>query len=745
MSEELRFSTDAGLIDRLGRELVGRQETALIELVKNSFDADAREVTVTLEHDALVIEDDGTGMTRDELIGGFLRLASTLKVSEPRSRRYGRQRAGRKGIGRFSTQRLGKSLRLQTWVNESDPGLELSVDWVKFESGRDLDQVPVYLGQVPAAKPGTNIRIEGLRDPWSDAQIRRCWRGLLALQQPFPVAPVELRPKLDPGFKVSFVRDGGLFSDPELVADFQTEILAHHHAMVELRVDSEGVAEWRISQNRFGPDRSWAQIHHLHRDESSPPPYQSLRSVAMKAHYFILAPELLPTLLYSRVRDALREEGGIRLYRNGFRVVPYGEPGNDWLRLDQIYAQRGMVLAPIANRNFFGVIEVHDPEGLQFEEHTSREGVIETDAFRELTGLATAVLVTAINRINEDRGRKTSAGGATQRKTEDVMSKLREAARAAREGGNADKPRMGSGDGGAEGSTGQSTDPEVGSAGLTTSFDTAGTATLLEESIGLLEQQQAELADEAALLRLLATLGLTTSEFSHETGMTFEAVRMDFQAVFEQALSSRVGDEEFANQAERANAMLSRLDALTSYLNELASARSVRQLAPVSVSRSIEDFERGVKKLAEKAGIVMEIDTPAYDPLFTKPMHAAEIASVLLNLFSNSLKALRRTEGVRRILVRASREDEGAVVMHFSDTGDGIPEENREKVFDLFFTTRIAAPPSANNAEQFSGTGLGLWIVHQIISKVGGDIEVTSPSKDFSTCFEVRLPAEEEE
>lgn len=55
MSEELRFTTDAGLINRLGRELVGRQETALIELVKNSYDADAQNVTVTLERHALVI------------------------------------------------------------------------------------------------------------------------------------------------------------------------------------------------------------------------------------------------------------------------------------------------------------------------------------------------------------------------------------------------------------------------------------------------------------------------------------------------------------------------------------------------------------------------------------------------------------------------------------------------------------------------------------------------------------------
>jgi signal transduction histidine kinase len=745
MIEELRFSSDAGLIDRLGRELVGRQETALIELVKNSYDADAREVSVTLERDALVIEDDGTGMTRDELIAGFLRLASTLKVVEPKSRLYGRQRAGRKGIGRFSTQRLGELLRLRTWVNDHDPGVELMVDWRKFESGRNLDEVTVSLSEEPAAKPGTIIRIEGLRDEWSDAQIRRCWRGLMALQQPFPVAPIEHRPNADPGFKVSFIRNGDLFNDPELVVDFESEILTHHHAMIEFRVGDSGVAEWRISQNRFGPDRSWSRIHHLHRDSNSPPSYEALRNIAMKAHYFILSPDLLPSLVYSRVRDALREEGGIRLYRNGFRVVPYGEPGDDWLRLEQIYAQRGVALAPIARRNFFGVIEVHDPEGEQFEEHTSREGLIETYAFSELTGLATAVLLSAVNRIAEDRGRKISAGGSTQRKAAENLDKLRNAARAAREAEDEARTRAaGQGDGNAQAQLGGNSNSATDGAGAPLPI-LEGTANLLQKSIDLLEQQQAELADEAALLRLLATLGLTASEFSHETGMTFEAVRMDFQTIFQVALNARTGDAEFAAQAERANAMLARLDALTGYLNELASARSVRQLAPVSVSKAIEEFEIGVKKLAEKAGITLEIHTPEYDPLYTRPMHAAEIASVLLNFFSNSLKALRRIEGIRRIQVKAEREGEDWVIFRFSDSGDGIPEENREKVFDLFFTTRIAAPATARNAEQVSGTGLGLWIVHQIVSKAGGDIEVIAPPEGFSTCLEVRLPAEEEE
>lgn len=126
-------------------------------------------------------------------------------------------------------------------------------------------------------------------------------------------------------------------------------------------------------------------------------------------------------------------------------------------------------------------------------------------------------------------------------------------------------------------------------------------------------------------------------------------------------------------------------------------------------------------------------------------MHAAEIASILLNCFSNSLKALRRVDSERLIRVEAAAGEDRDIVIRFSDSGDGIPDEHKEKVFDLFFTTRTAAPATASNAEQFSGTGLGLWIVHQIISKAGGDIEVVDPPAGFSTCLEIRLPAEQED
>lgn len=103
-SDNVRFSTDAGIISRLGRELVAKEETAVAELIKNSYDADATFVRLTFENaqqegGTLIIDDNGLGMTREQLVAGFMRLSSNDKVLNPNSARYSRKRAGRKGIG----------------------------------------------------------------------------------------------------------------------------------------------------------------------------------------------------------------------------------------------------------------------------------------------------------------------------------------------------------------------------------------------------------------------------------------------------------------------------------------------------------------------------------------------------------------------------------------------------------------------------------------------------------------------
>ncbi|MEI8601586.1 ATP-binding protein [Shewanella sp. PP-Sp27a-2] len=154
---KVRFSIDAGVIDRLGQELVARQETAVSELVKNSYDADSTEISLTFVNTdkvggTLIIEDDGDGMTREELVKGFMRISSTSKIHEPFSRIFQRKRAGQKGIGRFAVQRLGNHLSIKTQVSSSGIALKLDINWDDYINDTNLISISNELNELPKEK-----------------------------------------------------------------------------------------------------------------------------------------------------------------------------------------------------------------------------------------------------------------------------------------------------------------------------------------------------------------------------------------------------------------------------------------------------------------------------------------------------------------------------------------------------------------------------------------------------------------
>lgn len=144
--EHVRFSVDAGIINRLGKELVGRAETAISELIKNAYDAEASYGNLVFKDayspgGTLVIEDDGNGMTYDELINGFMRISSSDKVHRPVSPKYRRKRAGKKGIGRFAAQRLGKQLVIITQTIDAPQAIKATINWEDYVMDSDINEV----------------------------------------------------------------------------------------------------------------------------------------------------------------------------------------------------------------------------------------------------------------------------------------------------------------------------------------------------------------------------------------------------------------------------------------------------------------------------------------------------------------------------------------------------------------------------------------------------------------------------
>ena len=158
------FTVDAGLIQRLGYELVGRAETAVSELIKNAYDADATVVDVNfidsnVKGGTLIVSDNGVGMTEDQLINGFMRISSADKIHNPVSGKFRRTKAGKKGIGRFATQRLGEQLIIVTQTRDSDKALQIIINWNEYSIDRELSSITFPIEEIDKEKPVGGIKI----------------------------------------------------------------------------------------------------------------------------------------------------------------------------------------------------------------------------------------------------------------------------------------------------------------------------------------------------------------------------------------------------------------------------------------------------------------------------------------------------------------------------------------------------------------------------------------------------------
>jgi len=168
---KLTFSVEARLLRELGERLVRSPEVALVELVKNAYDADATRCTLRHESDSIVVTDNGHGMTFDEFSTAWMRVGTSSKESTTASRRFSRDITGEKGIGRFAVRFLGSTLDLESIAYDEERGehtrLRARFDWPDFDRHEDIGkvQVPYELEVLGGGhETGTTLAIGGARD-----------------------------------------------------------------------------------------------------------------------------------------------------------------------------------------------------------------------------------------------------------------------------------------------------------------------------------------------------------------------------------------------------------------------------------------------------------------------------------------------------------------------------------------------------------------------------------------------------
>lgn len=707
------FTVDAGLIQRLGYELVGRAETALSELIKNSYDADATLVDVDFINTdeingSLIITDNGTGMTQEQLIKGFMRISSSDKLHNPVSEKFKRTKAGRKGIGRFATQRLGDKLTIITQTANSNFALKLTIDWNLYEIDKDITTITFPISKiVKEREEGTTLIIDNLREKWSSSAINRVYRYIMELFQPDYLSINSRKYNYathdENYFRVIFSNTTA--GNKEIINSDQLSIFDKSLATIEGYIDNNHRGFVSIKSDSLNIE-DIQSIEYCGQDNEA-----NLSDVYFKIHYFIYNRSQyykgkISNIELNKINELSKTASGVRLYRNGFRVLPYGEVTDDWTQIDRRWSsESGTVNVPLSNKNLFGFVEISDPNGSVFEETASREGLIENDAFRQLTDFVHKSLIVAKSRIAEkitqfkefeDEDNFTQRSIKEEQSEQELLDSITKMIQDNAQDNNANS---------------KSTD--------------------IEKS--LIIKRINRLIEETGMLRVLAGLGLSIGEFTHE----IKQYQPSIYGLIHQLRNTYHSTEDI----HIIDGLLRNLEDLfsyTRYFSTTISQNTNREKSPIDLLSTLDKFKNTIHNDLQANGIAVIIEEFDFD-VYTIPMHKSEWSSILFNLYSNSRKAIRRNRVEGKILIEVGVNDK-YVFIRFNDNGDGIPEQNKHRVFNAFFSTSTPASFDAPQNEQLVGTGLGLKIIKDIIISYKGTIKVVPPTEGYSTCFEIKIP-----
>ena len=377
------FVANAGVKDIVGRGLIYDDNIAIIELVKNSKDAESQDVEIEFKNisndkdstsvSELIISDHGIGMSQSDLIKKWLNIAySEKKELQSKGKAY----AGNKGVGRFSCDRLGKKLILYTksvkggyiklpisWEDFEGKGVDDEISTIKFK-GEEIT-ASTFLKETGCDKftHGTILKIQNLRSVWNAQKLKK----LIGELEKFS-------PELDSNFEVSLFVDTD-FGDENLKSKINKKIdnsilekLSFKTTYIKSEIDSKG--EFISSELHFQGSMVYSY--------KAKNPYKSLKNIKVEIHYLDTIAKMYFT---KNIGVKSNNYGSIFLFYNGFRISPYGNEKNDWLGLDQRKSQG--TSRNFGTRDIIGRIDVQD-KGDVFSVITSREGLAHNDAFYDL-------------------------------------------------------------------------------------------------------------------------------------------------------------------------------------------------------------------------------------------------------------------------------------------------------------------------------------------------------------------------
>lgn len=432
--EDLGFKPKARLILQLGDQLIRSESIAVLELIKNAYDACATRVSISMrnlhsrEHGEIIIEDNGFGMDYKLIKNVWLQPGTTFKKKQIEQEGFisacGRIPLGEKGIGRFGVHKLGEEIEMISRTATSEEAV-LKINWKDFDNDEDLSKIPINLTErspeyfIAPRTRGTRIVIRSLRTSWTRGTVRELYRAINSLNSPFQainsfgvVFNIDRQEWLSGLLKFSDIQNSSLFSAEMTLSGSVIKKLEYHFTPYPTMTGLKG---------RSHTEEDIDMVHKIYDEQKNKKVLQEINvsdigEIKIKMLIFDFDTNILSLGTSDRqgLKNYLKLNGGMRVYRDGIRVYDYGEPGNDWLGLD--LERVNLPTAKISNNIVIGSIQLSRMDSKVLVEKTNREGFIENDAFRAFQSAISFAVGRVVTQRNIDKDKLRSHYSGTDKK-----------------------------------------------------------------------------------------------------------------------------------------------------------------------------------------------------------------------------------------------------------------------------------------------------------------------------------------
>lgn len=835
MKKEFSLSVNARHISQLGRWLVTDYVTALVELVKNSYDADAEGVKIIFdgiktEDGKIILIDTGSGMTTADVEKKWAVIGTNNKVRNlysPGGRKY----AGKKGIGRFSVERLAEKTTIYSFPRNHTP-FKFSLDWNKYEeininalyqmlnilkiSPNDYESArfikcnvdyfitnpnvkkehkelimnslfsssknhySLYLNnsdilekiegelmpilkeyseeevRIDAVKhtledigsteekdirsllsnvyteisvskdieTGLIIILEGLRDEWKQKDILKVQKELRVLVEPTFLTNDSFKPILQA-------------DEYELKSHIiVNNIIDLHYAKVEAKLINNG----EVLELSYKDKSKLVPIN----ENFSFNPRLTCGECSLELYYFIRDAQNLSKEGFNitLAREVLDEFSGIKIYRDGFHVKPYGDEGNDWLLLDNQKVKNPHNYL-VSNNQVIGIVRITEHSNPLLIDATNREGIIENEAFQDLQKfvLFCTNFISNIRYEDYKKSLETKKIEALDKKRIEEENKRRieeeEREKLRRERLESQNRKIQSllesiPDSEDKKNVSQVIDQVVKNANDEVFYQKSQLEKerkqvddIIKTTKEVYEEELDNKEKELSLYKNLASIGMLTGAFGHETSDIIHRMAINMSYLSKVISRSELAaNGDLKASIENISSDISRMQGFGRLIVNFVKKDKREKYDSINFKSTIEEISELYFNIikSQNINILLELD----DFQCHLKMFQIDLESIIINLITNSFEALKATRN--KVIKISSKEYEEYYEIIFEDNGHGIKDGYEKIIFSPFHSTKAG------------GIGLGLAIVKDIVENYNGEISVANSLDHGGAVFTVRFP-----